>query len=61
MGCDFMCDGSSGREERRAGGQREARERRVWTARRVVVGRASHELFFKIASTSPTTRKQKKA
>ena len=61
MGCDFMCDGSSGREERRAGGQREARERRVWTARRVVVGRASHdELFFKIASTSPTTRKQKK-
>ena len=56
-----MCDGSSGREERRAGGKREARERRVWTARRVVVGRASHdELFFKIASTSPTTRKQKK-
>ena len=41
--------------------KREARERRVWTARRVVVGRASHdELFFKIASTSPTTRKQKK-
>ena len=61
MGCDLcvtdLQDVRSAEQE-----DKERRERRVWTARRVVVGRASHELFFKIASTSsPTTRKQKKA
>ena len=61
MGCDLcvtdLQDVRSAEQE-----DKERRERRVWTARRVVVGRASHdESFFKIASTSPTTRKQKKA
>ena len=56
-----MCDGSSGREERRAGGKESEREESLDGAACLVVGRASHdELFFKIASTSPTTRKQKK-
>ena len=61
MGCDLcvtdLQDVRSAEQEEKRG----ERERRVWTARRVVVGRASHdELFFKIASTSPTTRKTKK-
>ena len=61
MGCDLcvtdLQDVRSAEQE-----EKERRERRVWTARRVVVGRASHdELFFKIASTSPTNRKTKKA